>query len=98
MHVRVYTYAPYLLMLHPGLWIFLQELCMNGEEFSAQADLLLDEAADIQLSPKNQTLLLQQAQFTREAVTQLQEGLGKKYVTVPCILSFKFDEKKITDL
>lgn len=44
-----------------------------------RADLLLEKAADIQLGPKNQTLLLQQAQCTGEAVTQLQEQLNKKY-------------------
>ncbi len=45
-----------------------------------RADLLLEKAADIELGPKNQTLLLQQAQSTREAVTQLQDHLNKKYV------------------
>lgn len=43
-----------------------------------RADLLLEKAIDIQLGPKNQTLLLHEAQSTREAVTQLQDHLDKK--------------------
>lgn len=46
-----------------------------------RTDLLLEKASDIQLGPKNQTYLLQQAQSTREAVAQLQDSLNKKYLT-----------------
>ena len=43
-----------------------------------RADLLSEKAADIELGPKNQTLL-QQAQSTREAAAQVQDHLNKKY-------------------
>ncbi|XP_028460432.1 nesprin-1-like [Perca flavescens] len=57
-----------------------KELLTKVEECSVRADLLLEKAADIQLGPKNLTLLLQQAQSTREAVTQLQDHLNKNFV------------------
>ncbi|KAF3849913.1 hypothetical protein F7725_019632 [Dissostichus mawsoni] len=60
----------------------LQELLTKVEECSVRADLLLEKAADIQLGPKNQTLLLQHAQTTREAVAQLQDHLNKNVVQV----------------
>lgn len=43
--------------------------------------MLLEKSADIQLGPKNQGHLLQQAQSTREAVAQLEGHLKEKYVT-----------------
>lgn len=49
-----------------------------AEEYCARADLLVEKAADIQLGSKTQILLLQQAQCSREAVTQLQDQLNKK--------------------
>ncbi|GLD49390.1 nesprin-1-like protein [Lates japonicus] len=57
-----------------------KELLTRAEECCARADLLVEKAADIQLGPKNQTLLVQQAQSTREAVTQLQDHLNKNVV------------------
>ncbi|KAK1888949.1 Nesprin-1 [Dissostichus eleginoides] len=59
-----------------------KELLTKVEECSVRADLLLEKAADIQLGPKNQTLLLQHAQTTREAVAQLQDHLNKNVVQV----------------
>lgn len=53
---------------------------MEVEEYLIRADLLSEKAEDIQLGPKTQTLLLQQAQSTREAIAQLQDHLNKKYV------------------
>uniref|UniRef100_A0A3Q4N1A1 Nesprin-1 spectrin repeats region domain-containing protein n=1 Tax=Neolamprologus brichardi TaxID=32507 RepID=A0A3Q4N1A1_NEOBR len=52
----------------------------HNKEYSIRADLLSEKAEDIQLGPKTQTLLLQQAQSTREAIAQLQDHLNKKYV------------------
>ncbi|XP_027140369.1 nesprin-1 isoform X4 [Larimichthys crocea] len=57
-----------------------KELLTKVEECSVRAELLLEKAADIQLGPKNHTLLLQQAQSTREAVTQLHDHLNKNVV------------------
>ncbi|XP_074471049.1 nesprin-1-like isoform X2 [Sebastes fasciatus] len=57
-----------------------KELLTKVEECSVRADLLLEKAPDIQLGPKNQTLLLQQSQSTREEVTQLQDHLNKNVV------------------
>ncbi|XP_047184808.1 nesprin-1-like [Scophthalmus maximus] len=57
-----------------------KELFTRLDECCVTADLLLEKAADIQLGPKNQTLLLQQAQSTRESVTQLQDHLNKNVV------------------
>lgn len=48
-----------------------------------RSDLLLEKAADTQLGPKSETLLVQQAQSTREAVTHLRDHLNKKYVPSP---------------
>lgn len=45
-----------------------------------QADLLLEKAADMHLSAKTQTVLLQQAQTTRTEVAQLQDHLNKTYM------------------
>ncbi|MEQ2157468.1 hypothetical protein GOODEAATRI_002167, partial [Goodea atripinnis] len=57
----------------------LQELFIDFEEYSVRADILLEKAEDIQLGPKNQGLLLQQAQSSREMVTQLQKHLKERY-------------------
>nr|XP_029132983.1 nesprin-1-like [Labrus bergylta] len=62
-----------------------KELLTESEEFSIQADLLLEKAADVQLGPKNQTLLLQQAQSTKEAVAQLQDHLNKNVVQLETV-------------
>lgn len=56
---------------------------MKAVECSVRADLLLEKAADTQLGPKTKNLLLEQAQSTRDAVTQLQDHLNKKYVPFP---------------
>lgn len=56
---------------------------MKAVECSVRADLLLEKAADTQLGPKTKNLLLEQAQSTRDAVTQLQDHLNKKYVPLP---------------
>lgn len=56
----------------------LQEFLLKAEAYSMQADLLLGKAADIQLGAHNETLL-QEAQSTREAVTQLQDRLNEQY-------------------
>lgn len=45
-----------------------------------RAAFLLEKAEEIQLGPKNHTLLLQQADSTREALMQLEDLLNKKYV------------------
>ena len=52
------------------------------EEFAARADLLLEKAVDIQLGLKNQTVLLQQAQSSREMISQLQDHFRKKYLSI----------------
>lgn len=51
---------------------------MKAEVYSVQADLLLGKAADVQLGTKYETLM-QQAQTTREAVTQVQDRLNEQY-------------------
>lgn len=51
---------------------------MKAEVYSVQADVLLGKAADFQLGTKDETLM-QQAQSTREAVTQLQDRLNEQY-------------------
>lgn len=48
-----------------------------------RADILLEMAADIELGPKNQGLLLEKAQSTREAVAKLDKHLKEKYVPLP---------------
>lgn len=53
---------------------------MKYEEYSVRADVLLEMAADIQLGPKNQGLLVEQAQSTREAVANLEKRHEEKYV------------------
>ncbi|MEQ2294229.1 hypothetical protein AMECASPLE_001811, partial [Ameca splendens] len=58
----------------------LKELFIDFEEYSVRADILLEKAEDIQLGPKNQGLLLQQAQSSREMVTQLQKHLKESFV------------------
>lgn len=60
-----------------------QELLMKAVECSVRADLLLEKAADAQLGPKTKKVLLEQAQTTGDAVTQLQGQLNKKYVCFP---------------
>ncbi|XP_067337447.1 nesprin-1 isoform X16 [Channa argus] len=57
-----------------------KELFTRIEEVCVRADLLWEKAEDIWLGPKNQTLLLQQAQSIRDAVTQLQDHLNKNVV------------------
>ncbi|XP_076011043.1 nesprin-1-like, partial [Genypterus blacodes] len=57
-----------------------KELLIRFEQCAIQADFLLEKSADIQLGPKTQTLLIQQAQSTREAVQQLQDHLKKNVV------------------
>uniref|UniRef100_A0AAZ1XTL6 Calponin-homology (CH) domain-containing protein n=1 Tax=Oreochromis aureus TaxID=47969 RepID=A0AAZ1XTL6_OREAU len=54
------------------------KVCMCKTCMHSYSGLLASE--DIQLGPKTQTLLLQQAQSTREAIAQLQDHLNKKYV------------------
>lgn len=56
---------------------------MKAVECSVRADLLLEKAADTQLGPKTKNILQEQAQSTRDAVTQLQDHLNKKYVPFP---------------
>lgn len=63
--------------MYPRLSL-LQEFLLKAEVYSMQADLLLGKAADIQLGADNETLL-QQAQSTREAVSQLQDRLNEQY-------------------
>lgn len=53
---------------------------MKAVECSVRADLLLEKAVDTQLGPKTKKVLLEQAQTTGDAVTQLQDQLNKKYV------------------
>ncbi|XP_040920912.1 nesprin-1-like [Toxotes jaculatrix] len=75
-----------------------KELLTGVEECCVRADLLLEKAADIQLGPKNQTLLLQQAQSTREAVTQLQDHLNKNVVQLErmCVWWERFSSESET--
>lgn len=51
---------------------------MKAEVYSVQQDLLLEKSAGIQPGTKKETLT-QQAQSTREAVTQLQDHLNEQY-------------------
>lgn len=51
---------------------------MKAVECSVRADLLLEKAVDAQLGPKTKKVLLEQAQTTGDAVTQLQDQLNKK--------------------
>ncbi|KAM4529485.1 nesprin-1 isoform 3-T3 [Fundulus diaphanus] len=57
----------------------LKELFIDFEEYSVRADILLEKAEEIQLGPKNQGLLLQQALSSREMVTQLQKDLKENF-------------------
>ncbi|XP_037541085.1 nesprin-1 [Nematolebias whitei] len=57
-----------------------KELFIKFEEYSVRADALLEMAADIQLGPKNQGLLVEQAQSTREAVAKLEKRLEENFV------------------
>lgn len=50
---------------------------MKAEVYSVQEDLL-GKDANIQLGNQNETVM-QQAQSTREAVTQLQDRLNEQY-------------------
>ncbi|XP_023266581.1 nesprin-1-like [Seriola lalandi dorsalis] len=73
-------------------------LLMRVEECCVLADLLLEKAVDIQLGPKNQTLLLEQAQSTKEAVTQLQDHLNKNVVQLEmmCVWWERFSSESET--
>ncbi|XP_039981906.1 nesprin-1-like [Xiphias gladius] len=75
-----------------------KELLTRVEECCVRADLLLEKAADIQLGPKNQTLLVQQAQSAREAVTQLQVHLNKNVVQLEmmCVWWERFSSESET--
>lgn len=59
-----------------------QELSIDFEEYSVRADILLEKAEDIQLGPKTQSRLLQQAESSREMITQLQKQLKEKFVPI----------------
>lgn len=52
---------------------------MCSEEFVARADILLEMATEIPLGAVNQTTLLQQAETTKDQVTQLEDTLKDKY-------------------
>lgn len=68
--------------------LLLQEFLEKAEAYSVEADLLLGKAADIQLDTKNETLM-QDAQSTREAVTQLQDRLNEQYDRSLLSLNYK---------
>ncbi|XP_061758137.1 nesprin-1-like [Nerophis ophidion] len=64
-----------------------KDLLLKVEDCSVRADVLLEDAVDLQLGPKNQSLVLQQAQFAREAVKDLQDHLSKNVVHLERICS-----------
>nr|XP_019953051.1 PREDICTED: nesprin-1-like [Paralichthys olivaceus] len=74
-----------------------KELFTTVEECCVRADLLSEKAADIELGPKNQTLL-QQAQSTREAVAQVQDHLNKNVVQLEmmCVWWERFSSESET--
>ncbi|CAB1447009.1 unnamed protein product [Pleuronectes platessa] len=74
-----------------------KELFTPVEECCVRADLLSETAADIELGPKNQTLL-QQAQSTREAVAQVQDHLNKNVVQLEmmCVWWERFSSQSET--
>uniref|UniRef100_A0A8K9XYB1 Spectrin repeat containing nuclear envelope protein 1 n=1 Tax=Oncorhynchus mykiss TaxID=8022 RepID=A0A8K9XYB1_ONCMY len=77
-HLFFFVMAIQLSTCHEGtVSICLQGLHKKSVEYVVQTDSLSRKAAEIQLGPKNQTLLQQQAQQATQQVTQLEASLKK---------------------
>uniref|UniRef100_A0A8C7FN26 Spectrin repeat containing nuclear envelope protein 1 n=1 Tax=Oncorhynchus kisutch TaxID=8019 RepID=A0A8C7FN26_ONCKI len=78
-HLIFLVMAIQLSSCHEGtVSICLQGLHKKSVEYVVQTDSLSRKAAEIQLGPKNQTLLQQQAQQATQQVTQLEESLQEQ--------------------
>ncbi|XP_061126959.1 nesprin-1-like [Syngnathus typhle] len=75
-----------------------KELFIKLEDCSLRADVLLEEAVDLQLGPKNQIAVLHQAQSSREAVEQIEDHLKKNVVHLErtCSSWERFNEQSVT--
>ncbi len=68
---------PWTFSLHL-LLLFLQELLKQSETEARQVNTLLKRAEEIQLGPKNQSLLQDQARALSEQVDKVETGLQRE--------------------